>query len=432
MLQPQLINQIPDPQSITIRPARKAAPSALPGLFGKMLENNGAALPGGISSMKKQPAADMPLKTEEQPLAEQNPLLFLVPPPIVAPPAPESPVDMIQPADLSARALHIMESIVSILEGKQDNIPVNKEIAPLLAELEHIAEKLPPEPPSADLAKEIPLKPHELPPEVTARMPLPEIITESNPTPDKLQRFIETLRGYLSPLENVNDAENNREAVDETKIITLKAPPAAQAQEQPSRQQQDINDKAGGDKAPDIPAAAVSFDVAPHKAAFAESLNALAEPRSIPFTPENLFEVMVERIVSLPGAEPHMEISLKPDHLGKVHVELLLGPEGLTAKIIAGDEGVKNLLAAHINSLSETLAEKGIRVVNVEITYAALADKPFDQRQPDQRQAEQNEQARAVSQINLPDNVIEWWDMAYDMPLYTDGGPGLSSVEYRA
>ncbi|MCL2496947.1 MAG: hypothetical protein FWF04_05980, partial [Clostridiales bacterium] len=98
----------------------------------------------------------------------------------------------------------------------------------------------------------------------------------------------------------------------------------------------------------------------------------------------------------------------------------------------ASDEGVRNMLSAHINSLSETLAEKGIRVANVEITYAALADQPFGQRQPEQHKQKQSGNERAASVTNLHESAADWWDIDYDIPLYAETGLGLSSVEYRA
>ncbi|MCL1905667.1 MAG: flagellar hook-length control protein FliK, partial [Clostridiales bacterium] len=138
-------------------------------------------------------------------------------------------------------------------------------------------------------------------------------------------------------------------------------------------------------------------------------------------------------IVSLPEASPHMEISLKPEHLGKLIIDLRLGENGLTAKIVAANENVRNLLAAHIDRLSDTLTQRGINLENVEVVYTALSDKAFGQQQPEGQKARENssrENARikpAEALGSLP------WENVYDLPLMeVDPDWGLSSVEYRA
>ncbi|MCL2496140.1 MAG: hypothetical protein FWF04_01835, partial [Clostridiales bacterium] len=96
MLQTQLINLIPDPQGFTMRPPNKAAPSDCSGRFARMMQEISAASPGEISSLAKQPPED--IKTEEQPLPEQNPQLFLL---ALAPPIEQISSYIIQPSEHS-------------------------------------------------------------------------------------------------------------------------------------------------------------------------------------------------------------------------------------------------------------------------------------------------------------------------------------------
>jgi hypothetical protein len=177
-----------------------------------------------------------------------------------------------------------------------------------------------------------------------------------------------------------------------------------------------------------------SFDIAPPRLAFAERFGAAAtQSGTRPLTAGNLFAAMIERIVSLPEAAPHLEISLKPDHLGKLLIDLRLSENGLNAKILANDEGVRNLLASQINRLSDSLAERGIRLESIEVVYTALSDKDFGRQQPENREAWEN--ARQENGRNKPVESIAaaCEDNFCDLPLWADDtGWGLNSVEYLA
>lgn len=429
MLQPQLINLVPNLQNSAVKPGRNAMRET--GLFGDMLNQGSAALPQGLPGAKgpAKPQAALPNEKQQDLPQEDNIYTF----PYLTQPIAEQPDATAELAEKvwvpHPKLQQITQALVSILKGYPNNMPADAEIVPLLEEYARQLAQL--EQPLSPKAQEL----QALLEEVLARTPQNQDIAETMQQVDKLAEFIKMLRGNPSPLENANeDPAELDQTTEEAEIIPLK--PTHQGQAQAHTRSGGGEDKAGPkqtEKPPgeiNITAQHTRIDIAPPKVYFAEYLASAAEPRFTQLTPDSLFDAMVERIVQLPGAEPRMEISLKPDHLGKISVELTLTDNGLSAKIIANDEGVKNLLAAHINRLSETLAEKGIRVENVEVIYSALADKPFDQRQPGEQQG-QNNQNRNGPLWSAHEAVPAGWENAYDMPLYTDEW-GDSSVEYRA
>jgi hypothetical protein len=384
------------------------------------------AKPAGPSVHATEDAPDtpyMPAKPRQQAKPEESePTTNLY---ILLPLTPQlDPSLILTPSDGPALPLQILDTIVAILEGNQSNIllNINKEIVPLLAELQHTLQQA-----------EQPLPPEfaEMLEEVMARTPPTEDIREAPPALAALNNFITTLRAYLCPPGNVNEHQNsaappaefNPYAGTEALIRPLEQR-SAPADAEFSRGQPQAEQSANA-----LPEGA-SFSIAPARLAFAEHFSAPNTQAPQPLSAENLLSAMVERIVSLPAAEPHLEISLKPDHLGKISIDLQLGANGLNAKILASDEGVRNLLAAHLQRLSDTLAERGIRLENLEVAYSALNDKAFDRRQPQEQEARQKS---ANTLIKLAEPLSAVGDHIYDLPLYGEELDwGSSSLEYLA
>jgi len=362
----------------------------------------------------EQTVAQQPEQAQEQDPTTQY-ILSLVTP----------PAEAAQNLTKNDTALQLVDTIVSILEGSQSNILIDKEIVPLLTQLQQTLQQTE-QPLPAEFAALL---------EEMARTPQAEDLTETPQKLAKLSQFLETLRGYLCPPENANENQVRQPAqtVEFTPVIT----PAAQSAEPQGGNDADLQEGFRQDQAKTADSKALpenaSFQIDPVRLAFSDKLSAAAAPVAQPLTAENLFSAMVERIVSLPESQPHMEISLKPDHLGKLTIDLVMGDNGLTAKIMASDEGVRNLLAAHVNRLSDTLAEKGIRVENVEVIYTALDDKAFGRQQQGGQEARDGN-LRQNAKLGSAEAVTATpWENAYDQPLYGDGLDwGLSSVEYRA
>lgn len=70
-------------------------------------------------------------------------------------------------------------------------------------------------------------------------------------------------------------------------------------------------------------------------------------------------------------------ISLKPEHLGKLSIKLIMDSDGLRAQIKAADSSVSGLIRSELNTLSDLLKDKGIPVTKIDVsndTAAFLSD----------------------------------------------------------
>ena len=146
---------------------------------------------------------------------------------------------------------------------------------------------------------------------------------------------------------------------------------------------------------------------------------------------------MVEKIEFLrTDGSDKMEVRLKPEHLGKITIELASSDDGLKVRIRAEDPQVKNLLGGQINQLLEALNEKGLRVSDVNVVYGGIAgqssEQPATGKQEKRRTSsriltgiESTEPAGGIEQSEMPILIWDKYD-AHDME------PTISSVEYRA
>lgn len=85
-------------------------------------------------------------------------------------------------------------------------------------------------------------------------------------------------------------------------------------------------------------------------------------------------------------------IILKPENLGKIHLELINGKDGLTASMTAENAQVKDLLDKSLESLKNSLGAQGVNVNNVTVKVAETQQPANDMFTFDQREFEQNSQ----------------------------------------
>ena len=436
MIQPQLLNLVSNLQDKALpnkgrsnsRPVQKHDFGNIMDMGGNTLSESAVAdlstlQPGTLSYQEEDTSSlryDL-LKTWPIHPENEEPFSFLVLAPIMP---PVVQVDDFSPSLITENVLQIMDDLVFILEGNYNDTNVNKEIVPLLAKLSEILRQaeqpLPPE-----FTEELE--------EVMARMPQTFLIAEKPQQTAKLTHFIETLRGYLCPPGNANERshipplpqEESMPAIRTIASTMVDSGQAAFTKDEEFSRSFSFTREAGQAIIEEA-----SFNIAPARIAFAERFG-LAAQHDQPFTIQNLFSAMVERIISLPEASPHMEISLKPDHLGKLNIDLRLGENGLSARILTSDEGVRNLLAAHIDRLSDTLAERGMRLDNVEVIYAALSEQSFGQRQGADEEAWESSGRPALGQIEPANEAPQ--ENTYDVPpIGYNGEWGYNSVEYFA
>lgn len=299
--------------------------------------------------------------------------------------------------------------VVSILEGNMDieaPLPDVKTEAPVLQE-----QSLPVEAPVQEETGE----------ELTARMPqAPEQIQQTAETekqPETIGKTIDKTNAEAPaedegpcPLENKNDSPQTKSSLDsdeetkeETKTDYSRAPETQQ-----------------------------KMDISPDRVASAEKLNAAANNQATATT-ETLFDTMVEKIQMANTSESaFMEIQLKPEFLGKVSIQLALGDSGMEIRIKTEDAGVKGLLSEQLNQLKDALQDKGIKVMEVEVTQTNITDHAFGENASHgKEQAYQtNEGARPGRSGDL--SVSQAGSEGSDADAAPVLDTGTSSVEYRA
>lgn len=302
------------------------------------------------------------------------------------------------------RVSAMTDQVISILEG-------NKETDPLSDQLVLSTQGWVPADTHESAAKDL-----------VARMP--QIATNENAEITEIRTgvLIENKSDDLCPLENVNDKISN--LTDGLSVGGV----AAGAEDKESVEQNikpdsetPINDMQIQHSRP--------MDIGPERLA-AEQEFELAVPEA--HAPENLFEVMVEKIELLKNdSTDRLEIQLKPEHLGKVTIQLTSGDDGMVVRIRAADYEVKNLIMSQIDRLLENLDNKGIKIADVDVVYSGIADT--DQNQ-NRREASEDGNGRGNSRRlpvigpleNRGTPMLVWEEFdASDMDLT------ISSVEYR-
>ncbi len=100
----------------------------------------------------------------------------------------------------------------------------------------------------------------------------------------------------------------------------------------------------------------------PHMANVSAKFDALAGP-SEPVNKDDVFAQIVEKAkVSLDHGNGEMEVNLKPDHLGKLHLKVSVENQLVTAKFVAESQQVKEIIETNLNQLRRNLQDNGIQV----------------------------------------------------------------------
>jgi len=219
--------------------------------------------------------------------------------------------------------------------------------------------------------------------------------------------------GDLSPLENENDAT----PVKGQKVKTY------------SETEQTVRNKAeGSSELVSHAAIPLAEGIKPERFQADQQMKQVAS--NLPVRKENLFDEMVSRIEMMQTeSKSGMSIQLKPEFLGKVALDIAIDATGLHVKINAEDSGVRNMLGGQMAALIESLENKGIAVVEVEVTYTGVNNGAFKDSREDQ--AQQNRPRRTIREIGSVDLTEIVAALPLDM-LENYLEEEVSSVEYRA
>jgi len=219
--------------------------------------------------------------------------------------------------------------------------------------------------------------------------------------------------GDLSPLENKND----------------EAPVKAKKEKTYSETADAVRNKAAEDREPTVKATIPLIEgIKPER--FQADQQMSRATLSAPVRKENLFDEMVSRIEMMQTeSTKSMAIQLKPEFLGKVALEIAMDAAGLHVKINAEDNSVRSMISTQMNALIESLENKGIAVVEVEVTYTGVNNGAFKDSREDQ--AQQGRSRRLQREIDSVDSAEFYAAFPLGtLEYYLD--EDVSSVEYRA
>lgn len=118
-----------------------------------------------------------------------------------------------------------------------------------------------------------------------------------------------------------------------------------------------------------------------------------------------------------------MELTLNPEHLGKVNIQVVSKNGVITANIATQDEAVRRVVETQLITLRETLNEQGIKVEAVEVTVASFT---YDGRENEENNGQGSERRGRR-------NVISEDDTAFDDSVdATQEEMTDSTINYRA
>ena len=151
---------------------------------------------------------------------------------------------------------------------------------------------------------------------------------------------------------------------------------------------------------------------------------------SAPVKPENLFQEMISRVEMMQNdTKSAMTIQLNPEFLGKVALEVSVDAAGLHVRINAEDSSVRSMINGQLTALIESLENKGIEVVEVEVIHTGINYNTFqDPREGDKDQNKQ--QNTSKREVSSAEGVAFYTTLPDLMEYYLD--TGVSSIEYRA
>jgi Flagellar hook-length control protein len=102
--------------------------------------------------------------------------------------------------------------------------------------------------------------------------------------------------------------------------------------------------------------------------------------------------------VSVTQDKTSMELSLNPDHLGKVNLSVQSKDGIMTAHFIVQNEISKEAIESQIHTLRDTLNNQGIKVEAIEVTVSANAfEQNGNQNSENQSEEQKNHSGRKIS-----------------------------------
>jgi flagellar hook-length control protein FliK len=204
---------------------------------------------------------------------------------------------------------------------------------------------------------------------------------------DKSKPLISTESGGEDSLEPIT-------AIEEVAPVTPRE--SASGNNQNNENSESDKPKDSDNTAVKDPQNGQTIDLAPRQV-FAQAQTEAAKPVQViqDVRPNEIFNKIVESaqlVKDVDGSSITMQ--LKPEHLGKVALQVALNGEGtLNLKITADDPNVRGMLNTQLAKLVETLSEKGLKIASADVVYTGVADDNYGEASR-QRQNENTQNRR--------------------------------------
>ena len=104
------------------------------------------------------------------------------------------------------------------------------------------------------------------------------------------------------------------------------------------------------------------------------------------------------------GQSTKLTMTLRPNDLGRVTIELLSSANGISTSIIAQNSQVKELLDKNIDILKQQLAQQGINVQNIQVKTVEQNSQAGLNNSYNERQNQQENQGQGQNSANKENN----------------------------
>lgn len=99
-------------------------------------------------------------------------------------------------------------------------------------------------------------------------------------------------------------------------------------------------------------------------------------------------QIMDHAKLMLSGNQSELEMSLKPDHLGKLQLKVMVENQVVTARFVAESQQVKQIIETNLNQLRDQLRESGLMVDHLTVSVGTGTNQQlFDQTAGNQSQS---------------------------------------------
>lgn len=259
-----------------------------------------------------------------------------------------------------------------------------------------------------------------------------DIQTRVSPTSDLQDTWItfnkrehQTLRSDEVPIKE-NAAQDIEDSRLKTRHVTSNFDLTKQATKQLEPKIGSAEESGGSPVRPLIQTSSIPL-TAPPTAVFAMPTATLVMPNMVPIAPtvapsisalntemdDQWVAKLSQDIGTLSADKSALSFQLKPNHLGKLHVEITTDITGDVVRLETDNENAKTLILGSQGRLEQDIRLSGIKLARVDVTLQEQSGSQFDQQGPDAQSRgtglgqgrNGSAQGQPAEQISLPENT---------------------------